>query len=181
MTTRRWITDRTVYTPPKPAPEVLSELDIALAAIQRVRDLHTPEQPPEGHAWIDTGDARPKCEGCDQGDPYLTPDWPCATIRALDDTTPTEHAPQTVGGLDIAQAAVARVTKLALDMRTWCSPHGVAVQYADDIAKAILGEAGLLPFGEALKRLEAEHRQRKHTPAPLVPPLSNGAPGDYDG
>lgn len=50
------------------------ERDDARAAIQRVRDLHKPERPPEGHAWIDSGDDRQKCEGCDQGDPYLTPD-----------------------------------------------------------------------------------------------------------
>ncbi|MFJ8900014.1 hypothetical protein [Streptomyces sp. NPDC102370] len=36
-----------------------------------------------------------------------------------------------------AEAALARVRALAADMRTWCSPHGIATQYADDIERAL--------------------------------------------
>lgn len=36
-----------------------------------------------------------------------------------------------------AEAAVARVKALADDMRTWCSPHGIAVLYAQRIDDAI--------------------------------------------
>lgn len=34
------------------------------------------------------------------------------------------------------EAALDRVRALAEDMRTWCSPHGVAVHYADAIDEA---------------------------------------------
>ncbi|MGW2497315.1 hypothetical protein ACWCV2_22800 [Streptomyces pseudogriseolus] len=36
-----------------------------------------------------------------------------------------------------AEAALDRVRALAADMRTWCSPHGIATQYADDIERAL--------------------------------------------
>lgn len=36
-----------------------------------------------------------------------------------------------------AEAAVARLQALAEDMRTWCSPHGIAVTYAQRIEEAI--------------------------------------------
>lgn len=58
------------------------------AAIARVRVLHQPEQPPEGHQWLSGGRA-PKCKGCDhEGNPFTAPDWPCDTIRALDGQEP---------------------------------------------------------------------------------------------
>jgi hypothetical protein len=38
-----------------------------------------------------------------------------------------------------ADAALGRVRALAADMRTWCSPHGVAVDYADRIDQALNG------------------------------------------
>lgn len=38
-----------------------------------------------------------------------------------------------------AEATVARVTALAADMRTWCSPHGLADHYADQLDRAIAG------------------------------------------
>lgn len=43
--------------------------------------------------------------------------------------------------VDVADAitAVIRVRALAEDMRTWCSPHGVAVTYADRIVAALEG------------------------------------------
>jgi hypothetical protein len=39
-----------------------------------------------------------------------------------------------------AQDAVERVQALAIDMRTWCSPYGIAVDYADRIDDAIAGK-----------------------------------------
>lgn len=36
-----------------------------------------------------------------------------------------------------AQAAIERVRALAADMRTWCSPHGIATVYADRIDEAL--------------------------------------------
>lgn len=38
-----------------------------------------------------------------------------------------------------AEATVARATALAADMRTWCSPHGLADHYADQLDQAIAG------------------------------------------
>lgn len=64
----------------------LSHLD-EVQAVQRVRELHKPDVPPEGHVWV-SGDGRtPHCAGCECGDPFLDPDWPCDTIRALEGTT----------------------------------------------------------------------------------------------
>jgi hypothetical protein len=37
------------------------------------------------------------------------------------------------------QAALARARALAADMRTWCSPHNLAVEYADRIEEALMG------------------------------------------
>lgn len=53
------------------------------AAIARVRALHTPTLPPEGHQWV-SGSHTPKCQGCNDGNPLTAPDWPCDTIRGLD-------------------------------------------------------------------------------------------------
>lgn len=39
-----------------------------------------------------------------------------------------------------AEAAIARVEKLAHDMRGWCSPHGISVTYSDRIRAALEGE-----------------------------------------
>jgi hypothetical protein len=39
--------------------------------------------------------------------------------------------------LEDAQAAVARVRALADNMRTWCSPHGIATDYAGRIDEAL--------------------------------------------
>ncbi|MGW7001352.1 hypothetical protein ACWGCW_00645 [Streptomyces sp. NPDC054933] len=36
-----------------------------------------------------------------------------------------------------AEATIARVRALAADMRTWCSPHGISVDYADRIVEAL--------------------------------------------
>jgi hypothetical protein len=40
---------------------------------------------------------------------------------------------------DQLRAQVARVRALAADMRTWCSPHGIATDYADRIVEALDG------------------------------------------
>lgn len=39
-----------------------------------------------------------------------------------------------------AEATIARVEKLAHDMRGWCSPHGISVTYSDRILAAVRGE-----------------------------------------
>jgi len=36
-----------------------------------------------------------------------------------------------------AEAAVRRVRDLAADMRTWCSPHGIAIHYAERVEAAL--------------------------------------------
>lgn len=41
-----------------------------------------------------------------------------------------------------AEATIARVEKLAQDMRGWCSPHGISVTYSDRILAALEGEHG---------------------------------------
>lgn len=61
------------------------ELDVAQAAIARVRELHKPEEPPPGQQWVSGGRVA-KCAGCDTGNPFESPDWPCDTIQALDHT-----------------------------------------------------------------------------------------------
>ncbi|MDK0520368.1 hypothetical protein [Streptomyces sp. ML-6] len=38
-----------------------------------------------------------------------------------------------------AEATIARVRALAADMRTWCSPHGIAADYAHQVEQAIEG------------------------------------------
>ena len=40
-----------------------------------------------------------------------------------------------------AEAALARVRALAGDMRTWCSPHGLALHYSDAVLAALDGPA----------------------------------------
>lgn len=39
--------------------------------------------------------------------------------------------------LAIDQATLARVRDLSADMRTWCSPHGIASDYADRLDAAL--------------------------------------------
>jgi hypothetical protein len=59
------------------------EVERLRATIQRVRDHHQPETPPEGHQWV-SGGRVPHCVGCATGDPYLDAEWPCDTIRLVD-------------------------------------------------------------------------------------------------
>jgi hypothetical protein len=55
-----------------------------------------------------------------------------------DDTLHRAHmALAAQGGKD--QATIARVRALAADMRTWCSPHGIASHYADAVDAALNG------------------------------------------
>lgn len=68
--------------------ELTTRAEKAEGAVARVRALHRPEQPPEGHQWL-SGGRDPKCAGCDhEGNPFTAPDWPCDTIRALDGQEP---------------------------------------------------------------------------------------------
>ena len=39
-----------------------------------------------------------------------------------------------------AEAMIARVEKLAHEMRGWCSPHGISVTYSDRICAVLEGE-----------------------------------------
>ncbi|MEV7011579.1 hypothetical protein [Streptosporangium sp. NPDC051022] len=67
-------------------------------------------------------------------------------------------------------AALQRVITLARNMQTWCSPHNVAVGYADSVAEALIGApagqnhgravAQLDDFEQALGRADDEWRQR---------------------
>jgi hypothetical protein len=65
---------------------------------------------------------------------------------------------------DSSREAVDRVAALARDMRTWCSPNGVALAYADQLAEAIIGAQGAQVPGEAFKTLE------KTNPPPSAAP-----------
>ncbi|GHB55812.1 hypothetical protein GCM10010331_49590 [Streptomyces xanthochromogenes] len=59
-------------------------------------------------------------------------------LRSRHDALHRAHvALATQGGKD--QAALERVRALAADMRTWCSPHNLAVDYADHIEQALNG------------------------------------------
>ena len=42
---------------------------------------------------------------------------------------------------DKHEATIARVEKLAHDMRGWCSPHGISVTYSDRICAVLEGES----------------------------------------
>lgn len=53
------------------------------------------------------------------------------TVRQRDDLNAA------IARAEQAEATVDRVRALATDMRTWCSPHGIATQYADDIERAL--------------------------------------------
>lgn len=55
-------------------------------------------------------------------------------------------------------AALRRVARLALDMRTWCAPDGFGIRCANAIAEAILGGGHHRP-GAALARLEELERR----------------------
>jgi hypothetical protein len=45
------------------------------------------------------------------------------------------------GELERLREMEQRVRKLSGDMRTWCSPYGIATQYADRLDAAINGDA----------------------------------------
>ncbi|SHL73968.1 hypothetical protein [Streptomyces yunnanensis] len=54
------------------------------------------------------------------------------------------------------RAAIDRVRALAADMRTWCSPHGIAADYADRLLAAWFAYTALGPL-VAPVRLEVRH------------------------
>lgn len=53
--------------------------------LNAVLELHSPNHPPNGSTFMGSSDERPKCAGCDCGDPYLTQDWPCDTVRLINE------------------------------------------------------------------------------------------------
>lgn len=63
------------------------------------------------------------CPHCGRGDAAPTPDQYLVQVHRA----------------DTAEAKVARVRALAADMRTWCSPYNIAVDYAQRIDDALNG------------------------------------------
>lgn len=53
-------------------------------ALERLRELHAPEDVPKGLRYLDDTDV-PKCKGCATGDPFLDPVWPCPTREIIDE------------------------------------------------------------------------------------------------
>ena len=66
-----------------------------------------------------------------------------------------ERAEQAERARDGWRETIERVIDLARGMRTWCSPHGVATDYADRIAEAVIGARRLLGRGQAFQVLDA--------------------------
>jgi hypothetical protein len=62
---------------------------------------------------------------------------------------------------DQLKATVARVKALAEDMRTWCSPHGIAVTYAQRIDEAIEPPAPVKSDLSAVREFVAGFDPRK--------------------
>lgn len=60
-----------------------------------------------------------------------------------------------------AEAAIARAKALAKDMRTWCSPHGIAALYADRIEEALAPPAPVETDAEFEARCEAALRKHQ--------------------
>jgi len=52
-------------------------------ALEAIRKLHGPMYPPVGAKWLSSG-REAFCGGCDTGDPYLIPRWPCETRKIAD-------------------------------------------------------------------------------------------------
>jgi hypothetical protein len=72
-----------------------------------------------------------------------------------------------------AEATIARVRALAEDMRTWCSPHGISVLYAQRIDEAIepperdddalqIGSDSEAEFAAKLRATMRKHRAEVH-------------------
>ncbi|MFD0358282.1 hypothetical protein ACFVHW_31815 [Streptomyces sp. NPDC127110] len=59
------------------------------------------------------------------------------TLQRVGKLTPHQARQQAEQRAERAEAALARVRALAADMRTWCSPHGIAIDYADHIDTAL--------------------------------------------
>lgn len=57
----------------------------AEAALKRVEDLHSPEEPPEGQQWV-SGGRKPMCKGCGLDDPFEATYWvDCPTRAAIEE------------------------------------------------------------------------------------------------
>jgi hypothetical protein len=52
--------------------------------LEEIRELHRPIEPPEGMVLMGSQKGKRYCEGCDFGDPYLIPEWPCETRLIVD-------------------------------------------------------------------------------------------------
>ncbi|MFC6080990.1 hypothetical protein [Sphaerisporangium aureirubrum] len=57
---------------------------------------------------------------------------------------------------DLLRGALVRVVTLAKTMRTWASPYGMALDYSDYVAEAVLGSPDPHRAGEALAKFEGE-------------------------
>jgi len=69
--------------------------------------------------------------------------WQSARLRAEGShLTAVANAEACDHARQIGNQLHARVTALAADMRTWCSPHGLANHYADQLDRAIAGPGG---------------------------------------
>jgi hypothetical protein len=58
-------------------------MEPAERALEKIKQLHSPEYPPEGFRSVD-GSTEPFCSGCMVGDPFLDPKWPCETRKIAD-------------------------------------------------------------------------------------------------
>lgn len=79
----------------------------------------------------------------------------------MSSTVPTRHLDDVAelrARAEQAEAALARVTALAIDMRTW-QLGADPMRYSDAIAEAILEPGFYLP-GAAIEALEKSHRRR---------------------
>ncbi len=118
--------------------------------------------------------------------------YPCPTVTAL--SSINDHASEVIAERDQlklsaeaetraanrwmaeanqAEATIARVKALAKDMRTWCSPHGIAVTYAQRIDEAIepperdhdallIGSASEAEFAAIICATMRKHRAEVH-------------------
>jgi len=76
----------------------------------------------------------------------VSPDVMTALLDALDKAeTELRHTRNNLGqaryGRKQGDIAITRVRALADDMETWCSPHGISVEYAKRIREALDGDS----------------------------------------
>ena len=53
-------------------------------ALEEIRELHCPIQPPEGMALMFSTKGTQYCEECTPEDPFYAVEWPCATRLIVD-------------------------------------------------------------------------------------------------